>query len=92
MAKDYGIYIYAEVPKYSIDAFDTLAQAAYDDEEAEQIPAAIERFKHLHNQTLLSWTKPKYLSPEQRYEIRMTMKIIRMELKRLREKMTVDPS
>ena len=84
--------MYQEIPACSIAAFTAIADSAYREEKIGNIPEAIRRFKDLHNISLLSWTKPMYLSPEQRYEIRMTMKIIRMELKRLREKMTVDHS
>lgn len=85
-------YLYEEVPFVSIEAFNGLANLAYSSEFYGQTKDAIRRFEDLHNISLMAWTKPKYLPPKRRYEIRMTMKIIRMELSRLRQKLTVVPS
>lgn len=84
--------MYTKVPTCSIAAFTSIADSAYLSEMCGDINQAIVRFKDLHNISLLSWTKPIYLPPKALYELRMTMKIIRLELKRLREKLTVGPS
>ncbi len=84
--------LYREIPACSIAAFTSIADSAYEEEKIGNIPEAVRRFKDLHNIVLLSWTRPIYLPPKALYETRMTMKIIRMELSRLRQKMTVDPS
>lgn len=84
--------MYKEIPACSIAAFTSIADSAYREEKIGNIPEAIRCFEELHNISLLSWTKPIYLPPKALYELRMTMKIIRLELSRLREKLTVDPS
>lgn len=84
--------MYKEIPACSIAAFTAIADSAYREEKIGNIPEAIRCFQDLHNISLLSWTKPIYLPPKALYELRMTMKIIRLELSRLRQKLTVDPS
>jgi hypothetical protein len=91
-AKKVRSYQYKEVPVVSIAAFTSIANGAYRAEKFEYFSEAIRMFKDLHNYSLMSWVKPGVLPPKQRYEIRMTMKIIRMELESLRQKSLKTPS
>lgn len=92
MANSCGLELtYDSIPTHSLNAFKILADLAYENEEEEKIALAIAGFKDLHDNVLMHWCR--VLTNETvLYELRMTMKIIRMELSRLREKLTVAPS
>lgn len=81
---------YEKIPDISLSAFDCIANYAYNKAKLGYYDIAIEELSNLH-WTLLQWCK-HLAHPEEVWILRMTMKIIRMELAELRQKLTVDPS